>query len=416
MNYASPANTTRLPHGRDGYWLVGAFAFGWMVIAAGTTLLNPLLPFVRKEFQLSGTETGLLTTVFTLPYLLMQIPSGMLADRLGAKRVLVTMTLLSGLGMVALGLWSYGMAALVAFAVVNRIGAGVYYPTAFGVTAGVVSARARGTASSFLVVGMALGAALGLSLAVPLYEAGGKNWRFPFLIAGLLALALPAIFQLLAWPAHRARAVRSGTMVAVLRDRSLLVLFAVSLCSNYAFTALITWGPAFLSGERGLPPALAGFYIGLVNLIGFPAGMVGGLLSDRLGRRRMTVLLFAGAGVALAVLAGFSDPALVLAAIVGFGAVGKWGSDGVLAAWMGDRVAANFPGMANAVYGVSNTARMLGALVAPLVSGALLDRTGTLATGFLVAAAVLGAASCLAPLAVERQGVEARSPEQTAAT
>ena len=415
MASAPPATATHPLSRRHAYWLVGAFAFGWLVISAGTMLINPLLPLVRAEFQLSGAETGLLTVAFTLPYLLMQIPSGMLADRLGARRVLVAMTLLSGLGMVALGLWSYALPALVAFAVVNRVGAGVYYPTAFGVTAGAVPARSRGMASAFLVMGMALGSALGLSLAVPLAGLAGNNWRFPLLAAGLLTLLLPALFQVLTWPAPRPRALSSGSIAAALRDRSLLALFAINCCSNYAFTALAVWGPAFISGERGLSLALAGFYVGLVNLIGFPAGLASGLLSDRLGRQRLTMLLFAAAGAALAALAAFGEPALVLVAMVAFGVAGKWSSDGVLAAWMGDHATARFPFLASAVYGVNNTARMLGALLAPLVSGALLDRTGTLATGFFVAAAVLGAASCLAPLVVEGQAAEGWLPGQAAA-
>jgi nitrate/nitrite transporter NarK len=49
-----------------------------------------------RIWRLSGSGAGLLTSLFTPPYLLMQIPGGILADRLGAKRVLVAMLLLAG--------------------------------------------------------------------------------------------------------------------------------------------------------------------------------------------------------------------------------------------------------------------------------------------------------------------------------
>ena len=63
---------------RETYRLIAGLAFGWVIVFGGMSAINPLLPFVRAEFQLSGSEAGLLTSLFTLPYLLMQIPAGML--------------------------------------------------------------------------------------------------------------------------------------------------------------------------------------------------------------------------------------------------------------------------------------------------------------------------------------------------
>ncbi len=72
------------------------------------------------------------------------------------------------------------------------------------------------------------------------------------------------------------------------------------------------------------------------------------------------------------------------------------------AAMMGDHANSKFASASNAVYGINNTARMLGGLLSPLFTGLLLDRTGTLSTGFFVAGAVLAIAAALAPLVAEQ--------------
>ena len=385
------------------YTIVGAFAFGWAVLSVDIAVINPLLPLVRTEFQLSGAGTGLLTWAFTLPYLLIQIPSGVLADRLGAKRFLVVMTLVSAVGMMALGLWSYGLPALVASAVVNRLGMGVYYPTAFGVAMGSVPTTMRGTASALLVMGMALGSALGLALAVPLCDLGGNNWRFPMLVFGLLTLTLPLIFQTVMRQSKPLHAVTSRGVTEALRHPHIVLLLIMNFFTNYAFSVVMVWGPSFISSERGLSLATAGFYIALVNLIGFPSSLVSGVLSDRIGRRYLTMLLFPVAGTALVALASLGEPTIVLAAIVVFGLTGKWTPDVLLAAWMGDHLVAKYPSHAKVIYGVANTARMSAGVLAPPITGVLLDATGTLSTGFFVAGAVLFAAACLGFLVAERR-------------
>jgi len=59
--------------------------------------------------------------------------------------------------------------------------------------------------------------------------------------------------------------------------------------------------------------------------------------------------------------------------------------------------------MAKALFGVNNAARVSGIILAPLITGALLDRTGTLASGMLLAGMVLGVAGVLTVLIPRQQ-------------
>ena len=134
--------------------LTALFGVGWLVLTADVMILNPLLPLIREEFQLSGTQAGLVTTAFYLPYLLMQVPGGLFADRFGPKQVLVVMTLVAGLALGGVGLLGFSMIALVVYAAVHRAGAGVYYSSAFGITLNAVPRAWRGVSSAALSGGI----------------------------------------------------------------------------------------------------------------------------------------------------------------------------------------------------------------------------------------------------------------------
>ena len=387
---------------RETYRLIAGLAFGWIIVFGGISAINPLLPFVRAEFQLSGSEAGLLTSLLTLPYLLMQIPAGMLADRFGARRVLIVMLTIAGLSLTASGLWPLGLFAFAPVMMLYRTGCSVYYPTSFGTSAGMVPTRERGLVGALLTMGTAIGGAVGIGVAVPLCYLAGGAWRFPFLVFGLLTLILPALFHVLKWPKVQPSAVSFSGLAGIFRDRTVVTLLAVNFATNYGSNAVFIWGPSFLGTERGLSPVEAGFSIALVNVVGFPAGVLSGIFSDRFGRRYLTTFLFFAAGLSVAALAWFGAPRFVLGAIIGYGLFGKWTADGPLAAWLGDHATATYPTMANAVFGLINAARMIGGLISPLITGALLDRTGTLASGLLLAAGMLGLAGFLV-LLIPRQ-------------
>src|SRR2546428_3830476 len=68
-------------------WLLLIFA--WAANFVIRTGFSALLPSIIGELQLSYTRAGLLASAFFYAYVLMQIPSGLLGDRFGRRRVLL---------------------------------------------------------------------------------------------------------------------------------------------------------------------------------------------------------------------------------------------------------------------------------------------------------------------------------------
>ena len=403
MRNLSQTPSAPLPSRAETYRLIAGLSFGWVIVFGGMSALNPLLPFFRAEFQLSGSQTGLLTSFFTLPYLLMQIPGGLLADRFGAKRLLVVMLLFAGLNLTVLGLWPFGLTVFTLVMMLYRTGCSVYYPAVFGTSAGMVPTKERGLVGALLTMGTAIGGAVGTAVAIPLYYLAGNDWRFSFLVFGLLTMTLPVLFQTLKWPERQASTASFSKLAVVFKDRTVVTLLAINLATNYGSTVVLVWGPSFLGAERGFSLVEAGFYIAMVNLIGFPAGVLSGIISDRFGRRYVTMFLFATAGLSVAGLGWFTARLFVLGTIVVYGLFGKWTADAPLIAWLGDHAMRNYPTMAKALFGVNNAARVSGYVLAPLITGALLDRTGTLASGMLLAGIVLVLAGLLVVLIPRQQ-------------
>src|SRR5262245_21855310 len=68
--------------------------FGWIGNYMVRMAFSPLLEAIRAEFALSHAGAGFLFSIFFYGYIAMQVPAGVLGDRLGRKRVLVSSILL----------------------------------------------------------------------------------------------------------------------------------------------------------------------------------------------------------------------------------------------------------------------------------------------------------------------------------
>ena len=135
------------------------------------------------------------------------------------------------------------------------------------------------------------------------------GWRIPFLVAGPLGLlGLYMRMKLEETPAFRAFAEEAekrehdrpglGALFQV-HGRQLLVCMGLVLVFNVTDYMLLTYMPSYLSVTMGYAESKGLLLIIIVMLVMMPLNIVGGLFSDRLGRRPMII----GACIALLVLA-----------------------------------------------------------------------------------------------------------------
>ena len=387
--------------------LLRALTVGWALIYADRTCLYPLLAVIAAQLDLSAVQLGTLTSVYFLLYVLMQIPAGMLGDTYGLRTVLVTMFGLAAVGLLGLGVLGTSYGWLLFFAALHGLGAGAYYPTAYGTLLQVVSPERRGVSSAVIGAGMAVGLLLGLAVSGPLYEMLG-SYRAPFIILSIPTFVMAAVL----WRALPN--VTGGAQPAwqdykkVLMDKDLLLINVGTLLALYGFWVLITWGPYFLQVERNFSLGQAGFYTGLTAISAVPAGLLWGRLSDCYGRKRMALLVLPAGALALFVLSQLTEPWAIVAGLILFGAFSNSAFGPIMVAWTGDIVAARYAGMMGAAVGVFNSIIMLAAIAAPTISGLIRDMTGSLVAALVVGSLAMATGVVfLFFLADSRKGAEA---------
>ena len=376
---------------------VGILSVGWVFIYLDRVLIFPLLPVVGAEFGIGDTLRGLIVSAYFISYTGMQIPAGMLGDRYGLGRVLFVTYLLVGLALIGIGALSYWYLALLVFAALHGLGAGAYYSGSYGVTISAVPAARRGVASAVVSVGMAAGLGLGLVLAAPMASALG-SWRQPFLVMAVPTILLAGLIYYVLGRAPPANPTTREDPLTVLRmalrNRDLILLCLASFCALYGYWVLITWAPSYLLENRAFDLARAGQFTAVLAVAAIPGALFWGPLSDRFGRKWISVgMLLAGSG-AIAVIGLASSSAVLLIALAAYGVVSSLAWNPVLVSWAGDLVRSR-GGLGTAI-GLLNAFAVGSSFVGPVITGAISDLTNSLTRGFYVGAAALflGAVLC----------------------
>lgn len=362
-------------------WGLGAalYLIGFFQRVAPAVITHELV----AEFALSAAALGNLSALYFYTYVAIQIPTGVLVDHWGPRRVLTIGALLAAAGTLVFALAS-------AYLVVGTgrllIGAGV------GVA--FVSMLKLAThwvpASRFaLISGLALacGSLGGISAGVPLRLAvDALGWRWIMLGAGIATAVLAVATWLIVRDDPRERGFRShssttpasrrhsmlGGIREVFRYRNVWLIFigcGAITGPMLAFGGL--WGVPFLSSQYGLSIAQAAF-VTSVMLVAWAFGSpIAGALSDRMHRRKLPILVGGGlAAVLWAVLIyvpGLPYPALIMI-MIGLGL-----ASGVVVIGFAFCKESAPPTLAGTASGVANMGNMLGGMAMQPLVGWLLD-------------------------------------------
>ncbi|TDD05781.1 MFS transporter [Saccharopolyspora terrae] len=389
---------------------------------------------LEEAFGITTAQYGIISSVFSVGYMVAAFLSGPLVDRFGCQRVLLVAVALFSVTTALIPV-AGSFAGLLVIRLLLGVGESPAFPAATRTVSRWLPIRERGVALA-LCGGVAVSGSLLISgpLLTRLMDLVGWQGMFWTLaILGVVwAVLAMALLRDLPEESPRVNAAERELIASdqeaeagsgrasvrwrpLLTNRNLWVVAGGYFAWGFMFWGFMYWLPSFLSGAYGLSVKQAGAFSIAPWACGIVGALVGGVVVDRVYRRSPKIRSrFAVMGVAL-LLAGCSlvplaiAPTLTVALIsislgVGFGFVtgGIW--------WVASIDAA--PDQPGSAAGFADAAFAASGIVAPSVMGFIVSSTGSFTSGFVVMAglAVLGA---LLMLLVPRE--RAVAPETAAA-
>jgi MFS family permease len=350
-----------------------------------TDLLYVLLPIWQTQFGLGFAEVGLLRALYMGAMACLQVPAGILAERLGAKAVLIGGTAVAAAGFLVAGAGD-SFAALAVGLLLGGVGASVQHPLASGyVSRAFEAAGSRAALGAYNFSGdlgkMAFPAATAALLALmPWQPVMYVLALVGFIVAAALVPALPH-----AAPRKTPEAAlrSAGAGPADSARRGFAILFSIGVIDTATRMGFLTFLP-FLLQAKGAGVAHIGLALTLVFAGGAAGKLVCGLLGARLGLLR-TVYLTEGVTAAgiVALLPLPLEACLALLPVVG---VALNGTSSVLYGTVPELVA---PERRERAFAIFYTGVIGAGAVSPILYGLFSDAAGVPLMMVLIAAVVL---------------------------
>lgn len=320
----------------------------------------------------------------------------MLADRVGARRVLLACALVYGLLTLATPL-AGTIDALMAMRFVAGIALGGAMPTAIALVADHAPIRLRALVTTIAVCGFSIGGALGGVAATAMIADFG--WQSVFIVGGIAPLVLlPFLYIFLPRtrpdvPAHHQPSTRRFPVVGLFADGltpSTLLLWLVYFMNLLVLYTLSNWLPSIIT-LNGLDLAMANLATTFYQLGGTVGAVLIAALCDHFRPQRVLAVTFAGAAAAVFLIgAAGAQPVLVVVSVAaaGFCVVGgQNAANAFVGGFYPTDVRASGLGWA---LGVGR----LGSILGPLMVGALLAGGTPTRTIFELAAIPAAVAAC----------------------
>lgn len=263
--------------------------------------MNVVSKYIKADLGLDNQQFGYVLGAFSLAYALFEIPTGVLGDRIGPRRVL-TRVVLWWSGFTALTGAAVNLAYLLVVRFLFGAGEAGAYPNASIVISRWFPAVEVGRAQSVIWAAGRLGGSLTPLLVIPLVHWAGWRWAFVILggVGALWALGWYAWFR--DEPAEQPGI--SGAEVekievgrrssharhqlpwrTVIRNPDLWALMLMCHLFFYGSYFFTNWSSVYFQEGRGLSEDQTKNFISLSYLLGALGCLAGGVLSDFLTKR-----------------------------------------------------------------------------------------------------------------------------------
>lgn len=376
--------------------------------------------FIKKDLNLTDSQTGYLLGAFFWTYAAFQLPSGWFIDRVGARVAyavaVVWWSFFTAIAYVARSFSSFfGMRLLLG------VGEAPAYPTNAKIVSEWFPRRERAFATSIFDSGNRVGNALTLPIVSAIIAAFG--WRMSFIITGAIGFVWTAFWLWIykppaqhPWLSAEERSYiesdqppvvthSAGSTVRwrdLFRYRMIWGMMMGFFCLNFVIYFFSTWFPTYLKRARGFDLKQMGSVGMIPALVAVLGGFLGGILSDRLVRSGMPLnrarKIPLVCGMAMSSCIAFSVFVKSDAAAIALMSL-SWASLSFAAAsvWSLPADVAPTRDHVGSIGGIQNFASNLAGVCIATFVGTMLEKTGGFAVPLIVAGSfsLLGAFSYL---------------------
>ena len=389
---------------------VGVLVFASFFVAVGFGIISPTLPLFARSFGVNNAQVGAILSAFAFARFASGLISGKLVDHFGERLVYSF-----GIGFVSLTSFAAGMAQnysqLLIFRAVGGFGSSMFSVAAGSILLRAVDddhrARAQSLYNGSFLVGMMAGPVVGGVLS-------GFSLRAPLIIYGFLLIGASTSGAVL---------LRNSTLAAkptAKQERETVTLKSALALKPYRYALIISfitsWVlfgmsrsilPLFMVEEIKVTPSFMGLGFTITTIINGALLLKAGKLSDLRGRRFAAVIGSSFLTLSILAYAFTTHPWMFIAAsvIIGFGGA-------FLSTTPSSIVGDVLEGKGGQVIGLFQMAGDAGAMVAPVVLGAVADHFG-FRPAFLVSAVLM---SCAVLVATKLPETRASHLGQSSAT
>ena len=387
--------TRRWPHWYTVVLLCGAAVF---ISYIDRTNISVAAIAMKEQFGWTETTKGFVLSSFFVGYLILQVASGMLANRHGGRIVLgvavVSWSLCTVLTPPAAML---SLPALIGARIALGLGEAAVFPASINMVGRWVPAASRSRAVALFTSALSLGTMFALPLTGWLVR--GYGWPTSFYAFGAVGLVWAVVWfarirdghgdegQAPAPPAHR-----RIPWARLLATPSVWAIAINHFCSNWTLYVMLAWLPSYFKTTLGVSLADAGLLSAAPWLFYFVMANVGGAWADVMiargrsvtfVRKFMQISSLLGGAIFLLLLPGAASPSIAVVLMCG--------ASGTLALCLSGFATNSFdiaPRYADVIWGLSNTLGTLPGIVGVAVTGWLVDRTGSFNAPFVLTAAI----------------------------
>ncbi|MEH3141476.1 MAG: MFS transporter [Mycobacterium kyogaense] len=412
------ADAAALPSGlgRTRWYIGGLLGAGMFVNYIDRVNLSVATPAIMADFDISAAQMGVVASAFLWTYAMLQMPIGTIVDRIGVpwvNRVGVSLWALASFLSAAAG----GLGLLIVARLLLGIGEAPAVPAGWKAIGQWFPKHERGTATSIFDGCAKLSNVVGIPIMAFLVSTW--SWHAAFLFTGALSVVYLVAWWLLyrspaaavaegkmstaeldylrAGEAEDENAHGAGSLAGVgylLRRRKTWGLALGYASYTYAYYVLLTWLPGYLEKEFGVNLLKGGIYSMIPWLVAVIAQfLIAGVLMDRWTRRTgditrvRRIVLVTSMLASLAVTgAAYADTIEVAVVFLSIGAAGL-----AVSVPAGSSIVSLIAphGYTGSLAGIVNFVANLIGIAAPIVTGMVVDRTGSFSGAFIATGVIL---------------------------